>query len=507
MQIIWFKRDLRLQDSRPLFESLKRSNIERFGSVLPIYIHEPSQIEHPDVSRQHQMFVQETLGELAEDFEAIGGRLVELCGEAIEVFKRIHAQHTIAKVWSHRETTNQAGFTRDVAVRGFLSGQDIPFDEMPQNGIARGAEVRQSFPDYFAESVRNHTVRDPRGVDLTARFATPPFHSVDPVEIPLAGGADKAYRARGGRKAAEAIMQVFFQANTILAYPKRLSSPNSAFDGCSRLSPYLAYGVISDVEIFQAVDRAVTDANGSMPKIAFHRFESAARFYLDRLAWRRDYMQTFEDQPDLEYKCMLPEFNGLRPQTYDPELMTRFEEGRTGFPFVDALMRCLRATGHIHMRGRATLASFATMNLFLPVFSGDQDGVARLLARQFIDWEPAVHFPILQLISGTTPFERMMVYNPIKAGFDHDPKGDFVRQWLPELSDLEGGAALQPELTSSHLSQEAFSGGYEPYPSPIVDAKASAKFAKDCIKRIQSGKSAKEAVSKTGSLVDQPSLF
>lgn len=507
MQILFFKRDLRLQDSRPLFESLKRSNIERFGPVLPIYIHEPDQILHPDASRQHQMFIRETLDELAEDLQGIGGVLLELQGSAPEVLARIHEARRIGKVWAHRETTNQAGFARDNAVRQFLSSNQIPFDETPQNGIARGSEPRQSFPDYFDASVRNHTIRDPRGVDLSGRFAEFPLSAVDPANIPVARGDDKPLRARGGRKAAESLMDQFFRVERMLSYPRRLSSPNSAFDHCSRLSPYLAYGVISDKEILQAVDLAATAAHSAMSHAEFHRFESAARFYLERLGWRRNYMQSLEDRPELETECLVSAFNGMRPQDYDPELMTRFAEGKTGFPFVDALMRCLTATGHVHMRGRATLASFATMNLFLPVFSGYQDGVARLLAREFIDWEPAVHFPILQLISGTTTFERMMVYDPIKQGFDHDPNGEFVRRWVPELADLQGSEALQAERTTAHLSDVGMAQGCQPYPAPMVDAKTSAKAAKDRIKLVRDNAPLTGPESSKPVIVDQPSLF
>ena len=218
-------------------------------------------------------------------------------------------------------------------------------------------------------------------------------------------------------------------------------------------------------------------------------------------------MQSLEDRPELETECLVSAFNGMRPQDYDPELMTRFAEGRTGFPFVDALMRCLTATGHVHMRGRATLASFATMNLFLPVFSGYQDGVARLLAREFIDWEPAVHFPILQLISGTTTFERMMVYDPIKQGFDHDPNGEFVRRWVPELADLQGSEALQAERTTAHLSDVGMAQGCQPYPAPMVDAKTSAKAAKDRIKLVRDNAPLTGPESSKPVIVDQPSLF
>ena len=474
MQIVLFKRDLRLQDSVPLFLSMK--GFRRSGAVLPLYIHEPSLIQQPDVARQHQCVIHETLDEMAADIQSIGGKLLEQCGEAVQVLEGIHARQPITKIWTHRETTQSSQYARDARVRAWCRTQGIELHEIAQDGVARGSESRETFPDYFTRAVQN-PIRDPMGKDLSERFADLPVPCVDRTDVPLAAGKDKPGRHRGGRKAAMTLMDNFFQIRFIQAYPSNISSPNSAWDGASRLSTYLAYGIISDREIFQRVDRLVSVAHGQMSKVQFDKFQSSARFYLDRLGWRRNYLQTFEDKPHLETECMLPEFEGMRSADYDQEAFERWKQGRTGFPYIDAAMRCLDHTGWQNMRLRATVVSFATMNLWIPTTD-----VARFLARQYVDYSPGIHHTIHQIVAGTTSFESMMVYNPVKQG-EHDPQGHFVRRWVPELSDLKAPALHEPAMAEGHCSDKAKAEGYSPYPPAVVDHKATAKFAREQINR------------------------
>jgi deoxyribodipyrimidine photo-lyase len=469
-------------------------SVRKSGPVLPVYVHEPSLIAQPDVSRQHQCFVQETLEELSADIESIGGSLTQLCGEAVEAFKKLHAVSPITRIWAHQETTQNAQFERDNAVRAWCRDNGVELMEIEQNGIVRGAQEKEPFPDYFARSVATE-IRNPMGKDLSARFAKPPIPSVDKADIPVASGEDKPKRQRGGRKAAEALMDKFFQIGSLKAYPRKISSPNTA-DGVSRLSTYMAYGIVSDRELFHRVDQLVTQAHGKMEEQEFEKFQSNARFYLDRLSWRRDYIQTFEEQPRLETETMLPEFADLRSDEFDQEAFERWKAGRTGFPYVDAAMRSLNATGWLNMRLRATAVSFATMNLWIPTTE-----VARHLAREFLDYSPGVHHVINQVIAGTTSFERLMLFDPVKQGVDHDPDGKFVRTWVPELADLYGPAAHQPELTANRLSSKA--GDMAPYPRAIVDHKATAKIARRRIKDARDG----TKTSSDGSSLNQSSLF
>lgn len=479
MQLFWLKRNLRLQDSEPLFESMR--SVRKSGPVLPVYFHEPSLIDQPDVARQHQLFIHETLAELEFDLHSIGGKLLQLVGESVDVLDQIHRTRPITKIWTHRETTQACQYERDKAVIAWCKNNGVELMEIEQNGIARGSQVEESFPDYFARSMKA-TLRDPMGKDLSDRFADLPFPSCDQNDIPQAAGEDKSLRQKGGRSSAIANLNRFFSIQSLRQYPYKISSPNTAWEGCSRISTYLSYGVISDREVFHAVDRVVTEARGKMDDPEFNKFQDNARFYLDRLSWRRQYIQTFESNPKLEFECMLPQFNGVREAEFNEEFFEAWKQGRTGFPYIDAAMRCLHATGWINMRLRATLVSFATMNLWIPTTK-----VAEYLATQFLDYECALHTVIHQLIAGTTTFSGLMVYDPVKQGKDHDFDGVFIKQWVPELSDLHKDDIHSLVQTKFNISYDAQMSGLMPYPEAIVDRRATAKAAKDRVSALQKG--------------------
>jgi len=489
VQIFWLKRNLRLQDSEPFFESMRA--FRKKGKVLPLYCHEPELIQQSDVSRQHQLFIQETLEELDRDIQLIGGKLFQAVGETVDVLDRIHRVHPLTKIWTHQETTQNSQFQRDKAVAAWCAANGVELQELAQNGIARGSQKSELFPSYFARSVSSK-LRDPMGTDLSERFAPLPFPSCEPKAIPAAAGNDKPLRQKGGRSQAIKNLNRFFTVPHLKKYPFQISSPNTAWQGCSRISTYLAYGIVSDREIFQAVDQVVTDAHSRMNADQFGKFQENARFYLDRLSWRRQYMQTFETSPELEFQCMLPQFNGVREADFfsphssahssaqSEKHFTAWKQGLTGFPYIDAAMRFLNQTGWINMRLRATVVSFATMNLWIPTTK-----VAEYLATEFLDYEPGIHYVIHQLIAGTTEFSELMVYDPVKQGRDQDFEGHFIRKWVPELANVSGPELHDLARTAFSLSKHAENLGYTPYPEAIVDHRATAKKAKDRVSELR----------------------
>ena len=126
----------------------------------------------------------------------------------------------------------------------------------------------------------------------------------------------------------------------------------------------------------------------------------------------------------MEARDVCPAFQSMRrgDDDWNEEYYQAWKHGRTGFPFVDACMRCLIQHGWLNFRMRAMLVSFATYNLWL-----DWTRISGHLARVFLDYEPGIHYPQIQMQAGTTGINAMRVYNVVKQGKDQDPDGTSVR--------------------------------------------------------------------------------
>ncbi|MGB0167632.1 MAG: FAD-binding domain-containing protein, partial [Luteibaculum sp.] len=150
-------------------------------------------------------------------------------------------------------------------------------------------------------------------------------------------------------------------------------------------------------------------------------------------------------------------------------LIEAWKKGETGFPMVDANMRCLAHTGWINFRMRAMLVSF-----FCHYLLQDWRYGAHHLAKLFLDYEPGIHYPQFQMQAGTTGINTIRMYNPVKQGKDHDPEGNFVRKWVPELEAVPVEFIHEPwKMSEMELKMYGLELGF--YPKPIVDPELAPK--------------------------------
>lgn len=461
--IVWLKRDLRLQDHAPLLDAAKR------GAVCVLYIVEPGYWGLHDTSHRHYAFIHESLSELDARLRKLGGHLTVRIGEAVQVLADIHTAFPITAIHAHEETGNSWTFARDRAVRAFAKGIDIAFNEHRQFGVFRGFDDRDSWSKHWEREMAKPALPEPEQL-VFADIPTHHLPSADDLGIPLDGCVT---RQIGGTKAAHNLLASFFTGRG-RNYTREMSSPLTAQSACSRLSPYLTYGCLSMREIVQttyAMQRATKDGTANpATNITRQSLSSLAA----RLHWHCHFIQKLESEPEIEHSTFHPAFDDARARVApDDPLLTAWAMGQTGFPFIDACMRSLIATGWINFRMRAMLMSFASYHLWL-----DWRDTGLVLARYFTDYEPGIHWSQCQMQSGTTGINTLRIYNPVKQSQDQDADGIFIRKWIPELVDVPTEYIHQPWTMSEAVQTRSSCQIGRDYPEPIIDYIQAAKTAR-----------------------------
>ena len=403
-----------------------------------------------------------------------------MVGEAVEVLDRLHAAAPFAALYSHEETGNGASYARDRAVAAWCRARGVRWHEVPQFGVVRRLDDRDRWQAAWEARVAAPQAVRPTelsfaplpaavlpadgaswpapGVIVAARAPEAVALGLDPFQ-PLA-------RQRGGRRAALDALATFLDARSG-QYRGGISSPLKAPTACSRLSPYLAFGCLSLREIVHAA----RFKSATLPASA-SRHKAGISAFISRLYWHCHFIQKLESEPELEFRNLHRGYDGMREADWNPRHFEALSAGRTGWPLVDACVVMLRETGWINFRMRAMLVSVAAYPLWL-----HWRPVGLWLARQFLDYEPGIHWSQMQMQSGTTGINVPRIYNPIKQARDHDPHGHFVRRWLPALRRVPDSWLFEPWRMPADLQARH---GLQPgdIAEPPLDLEAATRAAK-----------------------------
>lgn len=453
MNIVWFKRDLRTYDN----EALKLAASS--GHVLPLYIIEPELWTQPDMSYRQYLFLQDSLSDLKKELKNIGLDLVIKQGSAVEILDELSHKHQIDGLYSHQETWNAWTYERDKTILKWAKNKNITWHEPMQNGVIRRLKSRDGWAQTWYNHMNRPCFKPPHKAIMVNEAS-----DILPLPEELGLAADGLIEKQtGGRTEALKLLNSFLYERGE-GYTKEMSSPLTAFNSCSRLSAYLAFGCISMREVLQATDKRTLETK-KLPYGTKGKWASAMRSFSGRLRWHCHFIQKLEDQPNIEFINMHPAYNGLRENSFNDSYFEAWKTGKTGFPMIDACMRALIATGWLNFRMRAMLMSFASYHLWL-----DWRKTSKYLAQLFTDYEPGIHYPQVQMQSGTTGINSIRIYNPIKQGIDQDPNGIFIKKWVPELKNMPIDFIHTPWEAPAFIND---------YPLPIVDEKTARKFAAD----------------------------
>jgi len=380
--------------------------------------------------------------------------------DAQQVFEFLASQYQINQLLSYRESGTMQTWERDKWVQIFCKQQKIEWLQFQRDGIQRGIRHRKDWEKRWFQAIATKPIQN--------QFSTNCIQIELPFTLQVTFETQLKDYPKSFQPAGESYAWRYLQSFVSgrgNSYHKLISKPADSRKSCSRLSPYLAWGNLSVRQAYRFVKDHEAFASN---KFAFEGM-------LTRLRWHCHFIQKFEMECSYETHCINKGYEVLEREN-NPEFLNAWKEGKTGFPLVDACMRCLNETGWVNFRMRAMLVSILCHHLDIDWRLGVYH-----LAKLFLDYEPGIHYPQFQMQAGTTGVNTIRMYNPTKQSLEHDTSGVFIKTWVPELKNVSLNFLHEPWKMTA-LEQEFCNVriGVD-YPFPLVELEAAGRVARDKI--------------------------
>ncbi|MFB6291946.1 MAG: deoxyribodipyrimidine photo-lyase [Candidatus Nanohaloarchaea archaeon] len=443
--IVWIRRSMRIHDNTALVEAA-----EEHERVIPFYVVDEDYFDSGTLGYPRVRFWRESLLELKERLQEQGNDLVVREGSPVEELKKMVDETGADAVYFNRDYSPYAR-ERDEAVRELevevKDFKDIVMFEK-QEITTNSGDPYKVYSYYRDKWFDREKPRPEEPED----FSTPEIKSDEVPELEDFGFTQpedmewiwKPGR-EGGRERLEAFREKIGEYDEDRDYPAK--------EATSKLSPHLKFGTVSIREAFWAAERE--KARGA----------EGAETWQEELAWRDFYFQMLWNFPYTVEKPFLEQYGSIEWRE-DNEQWQRFIEGRTGYPFVDAGMRQLKREGWMHNRLRMVVTSFCAKDLRL-----DWQKLHRYFKKMFVDAELSAMVGGIQWAYsiGTDAQPYFRVFNPTSQGERYDPEGEYIREYVPELSEVPDEYIHEPAEMPEDVQEENGCVIGEDYPEPMVD--------------------------------------
>jgi deoxyribodipyrimidine photo-lyase len=465
--LLLFRRDLRLSDN-PALHAAKHAR------VIPIYIHSPEEDGAWQAGGASRWWLHHSLHELARRLKQCGSRLIIRTGNTLEQLQNLIDQTGADAVYLNRlyEPTAMA---RDSKIERALIDQAIAYRSFasalmfePWQVLTKTGTPYKVFTPFWQACLRQglpaEIMPGPRKLPrVTNRLSS---LKLDELQLlpKLRWDEQFARHWRPGETGAQQRLRNFIH-NKLTEYQSRRDFPASA--STSGLSAHLHFGDISPRQIVYALEQARHQSRHT-------GFDKQVQSFLRELIWREFTYHILYHFPRTTRKPLNPRFDDFPWRTRKDKTLTLWQRGQTGFPIVDAGMRELWATGSMHNRVRMIVASLLSKNL----------GVHWLLGAKWF-WDTLVDADLAQnsfnwqWVAGcgadAAPYFR--IFNPVTQSEKFDPRGHYLRRWLPELKDLPDKHLHAPWLAPANVLQQAGVVIGKTYPAPICDLKRTREEA------------------------------
>jgi deoxyribodipyrimidine photo-lyase len=470
--LVWFRNDLRIEDQPALSRA-----IERGAPIIPVYIWSPDEEGEWAPGSATKCWLHRSLQRLEADLRGRGSRLIFRCGPSLETLQALIRECGASAVfWNNRY--EPAATFRDARVKTALRHMGTTVESCNGSLLFEPWTIQTSAGTpfrVFTPFWRKCLAQEPPAESTIppARWPAPPAwpRSLDIDELALEprirwDGGIRAEWTPGETGASDALNR--FLTTGIPTYNVDHDRPD--YDGTSRLSPFLHFGEIGPRQVWNAVTRSMRERFGP-------RDEGMADPFLRQLIWREFAHHLMFHFPQTVNEPLRSEFARF-PWENDASALLAWQRGQTGYPFIDAGMRQLWATGWMHNRVRMVVASFLVKDLLIPWQVG-----ARWFWDTLVDADLANNTLGWQWTAGcgadAAPYFR--IFNPVEQGKRFDPRGTYIRRWVPELACLPTESIHSPWRAADKTLKEARVELGVDYPTPIIDHAAARLRALDAL--------------------------